>query len=387
MELSDFIPVILPIILFFTTLFIIFILRAKDKKNRGITNVKKLMEMYKADIDSSDAAFKQYATELEQTVAKKDVEVKELIQTVNSQLGELRSYSEDLVRLKAAMDTYREALEGLAKLTSDADDKVELVQNEVDRLDKVRTVIDGFQQDMKDADEHLRKHEQRVIQLEKESIARMNTAVSETDSSMDEAMAGLHKESQEVFDEFKEKTEKDTEFRLRKLDDAFQAVIKTVQEFFGELENKLEVAQNAADRLDDLTGSEHVVFQEEPKLQPMQTPKMESPFFQTEPDVQFSPKPEFKPHLEQEEEEQTESSPAEEDEFEPEPDPSFPPMDEAALKDMEIMDMDFDATEQDEPEADAETLPDWARKSKPASRWETFGDEEVVSFDDEPLKT
>ena len=50
-------------------------------------------------------------------------------------------------------------------------------------------------------------------------------------------MEGLHRESEEVFAQFKEKTTNDTEFRLRKLDDAFQAVIHTVQQFFGELEN------------------------------------------------------------------------------------------------------------------------------------------------------
>ena len=78
----------------------------------------------------------------------------------------------------------------------------------------------------------------------------MNQAVSETDSSMDEAMEGLHKESNEVFEEFKAKTTNDTEFRLRKLDDAFQAVIHTVQQFFGELENKIDEARTVAQRLE-----------------------------------------------------------------------------------------------------------------------------------------
>lgn len=250
MNVISMLPVLLPIALFVVTLIIIFTLRASDKRSKSLSNVKKLLDIYKGNIEASDNSFKQYASELEQTVAKKDAEVKSLIQTVNTQLGELKSYSEDLVRLKNAMETYREALGGLARLTSDADDKVQTVQNEVDRLDKVRDVIEGFRQDMKDADEHLRKHEQRVIQLERESIGRMNQAVSETDSSMDEAMEGLHKESSEVFEEFKAKTTNDTEFRLRKLDDAFQAVIHTVQQFFGELENKIDEARTVAQRLE-----------------------------------------------------------------------------------------------------------------------------------------
>lgn len=260
MDFFSLVPVLLPIALFVVTMIIIFTLRAGDKSSRSLSTVKKLLDKYKGDVEASDNSFKQYAAELEQTISKKDSEVKELIQTINSQLGELRSYSEDLVRLKMAMDTYREALEGLARLTSDADDKISTVQNEVDRLDKVRNVIDGFRQDMRDADEHLRKHEQRVIQLERESIGRMNTAVSETDSSMDEAMEGLHKESMEIFEDFKEKTDKDTEFRLRKIDDAFQSVIHTVQEFFGELENKLDVVRQQSAVLEGLIekGSEAV---------------------------------------------------------------------------------------------------------------------------------
>jgi len=250
MNVISMLPVLLPIALFVVTLIIIFTLRASDKRSKSLSNVKKLLDIYKGNIEASDNSFKQYASELEQTVAKKDAEVKGLIQTVNTQLGELKSYSEDLVRLKNAMETYREALGGLARLTSDADDKVQTVQDEVERLEKVRDVIEGFRQDMKDADEHLRKHEQRVIQLERESIGRMNQAVSETDSSMDEAMEGLHKESDEVFEEFKAKTTNDTEFRLRKLDDAFQAVIHTVQQFFGELENKIDEARNVAQRLE-----------------------------------------------------------------------------------------------------------------------------------------
>ena len=249
MDFASMLPVLLPIALFVVTLIIIFTLRASDKHSKSLSNVKRLLDIYKGNIEASDLSFKQYASELEQTVAKKDAEVKSLIQTVNTQITELKSYSDDLLRLKAAMETYRTALEGLGVLTKDADDKVRTVQEEVDRLDKVRAVIDGFRQDMRDADEHLRKHEQQVIQLERESIGRMNQAVSETDSSMDEAMESLHRESGEVLSEFKEKTANDTEFRLRKLDDAFQAVIHTVQQFFGELENKIDEAKNVAEAL------------------------------------------------------------------------------------------------------------------------------------------
>ena len=406
MELASMLPVLLPIALFVVTLIIIFTLRASDKHSKSLSNVKRLLDIYKGNIEASDLSFKQYASELEQTVAKKDAEVKSLIQTVNTQITELKSYSDDLLRLKAAMETYRTALEGLGVLTKDADAKVQTVQEEVDRLDKVRNVIDGFRQDMKDADEHLRKHEQQVIQLERESIGRMNQAVSETDSSMDEAMETLHRESNEVLSEFKEKTANDTEFRLRKLDDAFQAVIHTVQQFFGELENKIDEARLIAERLES-SASEKIAVEPE-RVQATEVPSMVSadmgPSYSGIQKADLSseiaglsaaapeeaakaeasmPKfkaPKFTPKTDEEyavEEDSDDLAQPEEDTYgegvsETDDFASFGGVeDESDLRGMDIMDMDFKSFAE-------------KRKEEPpkVNRWETYGDEEVVDFDD-----
>ncbi len=404
--ISSMLPVLLPIALFVVTLIIIFTLRASDKRSKSLSNVKKLLDIYKGNIEAADNSFKQYATELEQTVSKKDAEVKSLIQTVNTQLSELKSYSEDLVRLKSAMETYRSALEGLARLTSDADDKVQTVQDEVDRLDKVRAVIDGFRQDMKDADEHLRKHEQRVIQLERESIGRMNEAVSETDNSMDEAMAGLHKESDEVLENFKAQTSSDTDLRLRKLDDAFQAVIHTVQQFFGELETKIDEARGVANRLEGMSTQvpmpeiQTATSDDVPKMvvpdmemgstlnpepsqsakvqpAPVEMPKFKAPKFTPRTDDEYEDiedADDFAPEVENTYGEGI----SENDDF-----ASFGGVEESSdMRGMDIMDMDYDSfTDSRTPSANR-----WAKKDedrKKNNQWETYGDEEVVSFDDD----
>ena len=409
MELvKDLLPILLPIALFIVTLIIIFTLRASDKRNRSLATVKKLLDNYKGDVEASDNNFKQYAIELEQTVSKKDQEVKGLIQTVNGQIGELKSYSEDLVRLKNAMETYRSALDGLAVLTKDADQKVRTVQDEVDRLDKVRAVIDGFKQDMKDADEHLRKHEQQVIQLERESIEHMNQAVSDTDSNMDEAIENIHRESAEVFADFKDKTVAETDFRLRKLDDAFQAVIHTVQQFFGELENKIDEAKNVAEALEQKAATvaasavepaaeEQVPVAEVPKMVEADLGQTGKGFSDTDLKDEISelaepaPEPEaaktdnkpvfkapkFTPKTDAEYEQVDEVEDiapeendtygegiAENDDFASfggveETDDYIPPAaDGTDLRGMDIMDMDF-------------------------KKWETYGNEEVVPFDDQ----
>ena len=410
MELvKDLLPILLPIALFIVTLIIIFTLRASDKRNRSLATVKKLLDNYKGDVEASDNNFKQYAIELEQTVSKKDQEVKGLIQTVNGQIGELKSYSEDLVRLKNAMETYRSALDGLAVLTKDADQKVRTVQDEVDRLDKVRAVIDGFKQDMKDADEHLRKHEQQVIQLERESIEHMNQAVSDTDSNMDEAIENIHRESAEVFADFKDKTVAETDFRLRKLDDAFQAVIHTVQQFFGELENKIDEAKNVAEALEQKAASvaasavepaaeEQVPVAEVPKMveadlgqtgkgfsdtdlkdeiselaEPVPEPEaaktdnkpvFKAPKFTPKTDAEYEQVDEVEDIAPEENDTYGEGI-AENDDFasfggvEETDDDYIPPAaDGTDLRGMDIMDMDF-------------------------KKWETYGNEEVVPFDDQ----
>ena len=405
--MKDLLPILLPVALFVMTLIIIFVLRASDKRNRSLATVKKLLDNYKGDVEASDNNFKQYAIELEQTISKKDQEVKELIQMVNGQIGELKSYSEDLVRLKNTMETYRSALDGLAVLTKDADMKVQTVQDEADRLDKVRDVIDGFKQDMRDAEEHLRKHEQQVIQLERESIDHMNKAVSDTDSNMDEAIENIHRESAEVFADFKDKTVTETDFRLRKLDDAFQAVIHTVQQFFGELENKIDEAKKVAEALEQKASS--VAPAPEPEEQPIpvaDVPKMvEADLGQTGPgfsdtdlkeeistlaeaapeaesaEVESKPlfrAPKFTPKTDEEYEQEEPTdyvAPEDEDTYgegiaenddfasfggveDVEDDDVHPIADGGDLRGMDIMDMDF-------------------------KRWETYGKEEVVEFDDQ----
>ena len=407
MDFASLLPVMLPIALFVVTLIIIFTLRASDKHSKSLSNVKRLLDIYKSNIEASDLSFKQYASELEQTVAKKDAEVKSLIQTVNTQITELKSYSDDLLRLKASMETYRTALEGLGVLTKDADEKVRTVQEDVDRLEKVRAVIDGFRQDMRDADEHLRKHEQQVIQLERESIGRMNQAVSETDSSMDEAMESLHRESGEVLSEFRQKMESDTDFRLRKLDDAFQAVIHTVQQFFGELENKIDEARGVAERLSAQVAG--IPVPPEPQVPPVaEVPSMvnametSSQGFRktdlsseiaglSEPAPQQPVRqddgprfkaPKFTPKTDDEDVVEAGSSvlaPPEENTYgeglnETDDFASFGGIEEESdLRGMDIMDMDFKSA------TSAHRKDNAAPK---VNRWETYGDEEVVDFDE-----
>ena len=368
MDFVSLVPVLLPIALFVVTLIIIFSLRASDKSKHNVGKLRKLYENYKSDAEASDSSLKQFAVELEQKIARKNDEVQALIQKLDLQLVELKEYSEDLVKLKNAMDTYKTALEGLSKLTEDADDKVAAVQADAQRLDSVRSVIEGFRQDMRDADEHLRKHEQRVIQLERESVTRMNEAVSETDNSMDEAMASLHKESQEVLTDFRDKTNKDTEQRLKKIDDAFQSVIHTVQQFFGELQHKLDVVQAESEKLSSLIekGGKLVGFDEKQQIKPSFPiiQRVEEPVAIDEASDVESAAIAGTSNVAPEDSGAAESS---------------------SKYEVEITDIDYDLDAQSDSQVEGqEELPEELQEEKKNEHWETYGEEEVVEFDDEP---
>ena len=48
---SSMLPVLLPIALFVVTLIIIFTLRASDKSSKSLSNVKKLLDIYKGNAE------------------------------------------------------------------------------------------------------------------------------------------------------------------------------------------------------------------------------------------------------------------------------------------------------------------------------------------------
>ena len=205
------------------------------------------------------------------------------------------------------------------------------------------------------------------------------------------------KESAEVFTDFKERTATETDFRLRKLDDAFQAVIHTVQQFFGELETKIDEARNIAERLEakaktfvsttpsdpvaevpkmveadmgqnsegfaktDFRDEISVLSQVAPEAEKPKTdnlPKFKAPKFTPKTDEEYEQE-DYAEDLAPEEENTYGDGISETDDF-----ASFGGVDDELpigsgdLRNMDIMDMDL-------------------------KKWETYGKEEVIPFDDQ----
>jgi len=173
MEITTLVPILLPIVLFIITLIILMVMRDQDNHKRGVANVRKLTDQLKTEIASHEDEFRAEIAEFDEKLAQKDAQIQSYFQEIDSKLKNIETYATDLGRMKAAMETYREALCGLAKLTQDADSKISSVEDEVERLDEVRKVIDGFKMDMKDADDHLKQHEGTVIQMERDTMNRL----------------------------------------------------------------------------------------------------------------------------------------------------------------------------------------------------------------------
>ena len=178
MKIDQMLVILLPVVLFFINLMIIIVLRESDNRKKGITNIKKLTDRYKTELENHSNDFRSEVADIENRIAKNDSQLKELIQTATAEINNIKTYCDDMATLRHSMDTYREALAGLAKLTTDADTKIAQVENDLQRLESVKNMIDTFKLDMKDADEHLKQHENTVIQLQKDTISQLEDSLS-----------------------------------------------------------------------------------------------------------------------------------------------------------------------------------------------------------------
>lgn len=197
--------ILLPIVLFIINLVVTLILRESDSRKRGITGVKRLTEQYKSEIEKHIESFRNEVTEIENTISEKDKQLHNLIDTVNGEMIKLGSYQEDMANLRQSMDTYRDALAGLAKLTTDADSKIGLVETDIKRLEDVKTMIDSFRLDMKDADEHLKAHENTVIQMQKDSENNLEQTIDKFKGEADNVLNSAKAKVLKYYDALEEK--------------------------------------------------------------------------------------------------------------------------------------------------------------------------------------
>lgn len=233
MTLDQMVVIILPIVLFIINLIIILVFRASDSKKRGLTNVRKLTDQYKNEIESRSNAFEVKVEEIERRFGRQDQQLKDLMNTANSELESIKNYNDDMSNLRHSMDTYREALAGLAKLTTDADSKISQIEKDVLRLENVQNIIDSFRLDMNDADAHLKQYETSVIQLQNQTVGQLENSIKS-------------------FKVDAEKTLEETKAAVFSFNSALDEKIEATKMVTGQLHtSSVEILQNIGDRLAD----------------------------------------------------------------------------------------------------------------------------------------
>jgi len=247
MNFVEMIPILLPIFLFIVSMIITFTLFYRDRKEIRIGSVKKLIDNYVADIESSKKMLDDSVTSVEEKVAGKNEESKTILGMVGRQLEEVKSYSGDLIEIKKAMINYKKTLQGLAGLSQEAKAFTLSIHEDIARAEQVDVLIKAFMQSAKEADEHLEKHKKQVAEIQDQSIEDLKEYVRKIDRDLDGFMEGLNREGEDLLDSFKQTENAEVNAGLKKLDDSFHVVIKTVKEFMGALDEKCIALENTSD--------------------------------------------------------------------------------------------------------------------------------------------
>lgn len=247
MDFIGMIPILLPIFLFVVSMIITFTLYLRDRKEIRIGSVKKLVDGYISNVDSSKKMLDESIVVMEDRVAKKSEESKSILDMVRRQLDEVKNYSSDLLELKRAMLSYKKSLNGLANLSKEAKAFTISIEEDITRAEQVKELIKSFMQTAKETDAHLDSHRQHIASLQEESIENLKEYVRKIDNDLDGFMEGLNREGEDLLDNFKMTANAEVEAGLSKLDNSFHTVIRTVKEFMAALDEKCIALQNTSE--------------------------------------------------------------------------------------------------------------------------------------------
>jgi DNA repair exonuclease SbcCD ATPase subunit len=146
---------LLPVILFVLTLIIVFSLRAEDKRDRRIELLKQRMQRFSREIEFAQSQFKDVSQQTEERINQRVEDAHSLASEIDRRLADLQSRGDDLSKLQEVMDNYHTVLTRLGEITAQAEQRIEDVKGEIDRLEQVSREIAAFEQRMAVFREHL----------------------------------------------------------------------------------------------------------------------------------------------------------------------------------------------------------------------------------------
>lgn len=227
--MTEFIPYILPVVFFFITLLIIL----SDRKDRKISNVKRLVDDAKLEVDDKMKAFRSQLIDLETSFNQQESHAKTLIQTISSQLRDVQTYSDDLGRVRVAMKTYENSLGALAKLTEDADKACAEVKSNAELLDKFNERVTQLRDDFDSLIAKLTAYEEKTVS----NIKETSTAASE---EMHRVLEQLKQEESQTADDFKTSADECINENIKNLDYTMKKAEESVAECVEKINSRIQ---------------------------------------------------------------------------------------------------------------------------------------------------
>lgn len=200
---------LLPIVLFVLTLIIIFLLRAGDKRDRNLKRIKDVQEKLRTESAKASSQLKETTQQAANDVNAMANHVQMLTHSVDEKLMDLQRKSDDLTKLQAVMNSYRQVLEGLKQTTMQAEARIKDVNSDTQKLEKIREEIGEFQQKFEmmkgDIGTTLHSTLETITQSETETKAHLDAySVATLEKSaqagkeLDTFMDSLHKASDDA---------------------------------------------------------------------------------------------------------------------------------------------------------------------------------------------
>lgn len=178
---------------FALTMLIVFVLRASDQRTRGFKNTVKKLEQHESEIKKYDEDFKNDIREIDSKLRELSTESRAVLQNVAEELVNLKSYSEDLGKLHAAMTTYQNSIAAIVRLTEDTDAKIGQIKADAESLESVKLTIENFKLELSEL-------EKNIVDDEKNTITVISEKSKDVQSQFDSYVSDFEQRAQSVIE-------------------------------------------------------------------------------------------------------------------------------------------------------------------------------------------
>jgi len=136
--------IVIDIVLFLITLFIIIFYRQLDRKDRQIHLVKALMENMQYELDEKFHKMRTTVEAMEDSIQEHEIGVESLLKRIDNSLGDLDKHAEDLHKLQSYMSHYHRILNELEELTVKAEKRLQKLEPEIAELESAGVKVDAW---------------------------------------------------------------------------------------------------------------------------------------------------------------------------------------------------------------------------------------------------